>query len=245
MRRSPVALALAAALAVTACGDAADDAADSASTSTSTSITSTTAAGGSAEATTTTAAPATTAATTTSPTTTQTPTTTTAVTTTTATSTTATTTVAPDDGECLVGTWVVTEEQMNVFYDALEAEMDAPAELGVAGQAVLDLGPDTYEWRPEFVLELTVAGTTGTGDASGSITGEYVTADGVITTMSEVNQLELIVEVGGQTIDGSDLGNEMLNSAPINDAPYECADGSVTIWFSTADGSVPIALAPA
>ncbi|MEX2626679.1 MAG: hypothetical protein WD225_07325 [Ilumatobacteraceae bacterium] len=240
MRTPPLVLALAAALAVTACGDTADDAADTASTSTSSSITSTTgatAAGGTSDPTTTTAAPATTAATTTSPTTTD-VTTTTQATTTTAT----TTTVAPDDGACLVGTWVVSEEQMNVFYDALEAEMDVPAELGVVGQAVLELGPDTYEWRPEFVLELTVAGTTGTGDASGSITGEYVTADGVITTMSEVNQLELVVEVGGQTIDGSDLGNEMLNSAPINDAPYECVDGSVTIWFTTADGSVPIAL---
>jgi hypothetical protein len=48
-----------------------------------------------------------------------------------------------------------------------------------------------------------------------------------------------------QSFDGSDLGNDFLNSSPINSAPYDCSGPTPVIDFDTGEGSVPITLQPA
>ena len=159
--------------------------------------------------------------------------------------------IAPEpdvDGACLVGEWVVTEEEMNKFYDAIESTVDAPLALAVEGSAPLVFRADgTYRWDPEFTLTVEVAGTSGTGEATGDITGNWSASEGVLTTDSDVNALEVSITVGGVTIAGDDLANGLLDSSPINGVTYSCDGPAPMLDFLTGDPevTVPITLTPA
>ncbi len=151
------------------------------------------------------------------------------------------------DGACLVGEWVVTEDEMNKFYDGLESTVDAPLSISVEGGAPLSLGADgTYRWDPEFIFTVEVAGTTGTGLTTGDITGNWSAADGVVTTESDVNALEVSITVGGVTIDGGDMANGFLNSSPVNGVTYSCDGMYPVLDFMTGDPdvTVPVSLFP-
>lgn len=155
---------------------------------------------------------------------------------------------APDTGECLVGEWVVTEEQMNAYYAGLMGTLEAPLTITTTGSAPLSFAADgTYEWAPGFALTVEVAGATGTGDVGGTITGNWTAADGVVTTASDVNALVVQITVNGVVFDGADLANGLLNSSPVNGVTYSCDGPSPVLDFQTADPSVtvPVTLTPA
>jgi len=152
------------------------------------------------------------------------------------------------DGSCLVGDWVVTEDQMNAFYAGLMDTVEAPLDISVVGSAPLSFGAGgTYLWAPAFTLSLTAAGQSGTGVTGGNITGQWSATDSVVTTSSDVNALTVEVTVGGITFSGDELANGLLNSSPINGVTYSCGDGAPVLDFVTADPevTVPVALAPA
>lgn len=156
----------------------------------------------------------------------------------------------PIDPTCLVGRWVVPEEQLTRFYDALAPDWGAAAggdvQFEVLGQVLLSFGEATYEYLPDFIIEqLPWAGVTGTGDVTGSIVGRYTASDGIIMTSWEVNTTRLTINVRGQTLDAAHIRNSILSSAPINAAPYRCADGQPEIDFDTGSGRIPITLSPA
>lgn len=162
----------------------------------------------------------------------------------------AATTVAsePVNGDCLVGDWVVTEDEMNSFYSGLMATLDAPLLIEATGSAPLSFRADgTYGWAPDFVLTVEVAGQRGEGVTGGTITGNWAVADGVITTASEVNALEVAVTVGGATVSGDDLTNGLLDASPVNGVTYSCDGPSPVLDFKTADPdvTVPITLSRA
>jgi hypothetical protein len=159
-----------------------------------------------------------------------------------------TTTEAPDEGECLVGNWVVTEQQMDAFYAGLMSTLEAPLTIDTVGSAPLSFAADgTYTWAPGFALTVEVAGATGTGDVSGTINGKWADVDGVVTTFSDLNALVVSIEVNGVTFDGADLANGLLNSSPVNGVTYSCAGPAPVLDFKTADPSVtvPVTLTPA
>lgn len=239
--RTPAIVLAAAVLALSACGG--DDGGAGGVADTTTTTTTTTEAlaageGGSDGATTTTAAPATTTTTTEA--------TTTTTTTTTLPPTTTTTEPEPEpDPTCLVGAWVVPQDQLTRFYDALAVDAGGgELQFEIVGQMLLTFGEDTYQYLPDFFLQVEVAGLTGTGDVSGSITGSYTVADGIITTSNESNDTRLTIDVMGQSIDGTDILNSILASAPINSAPYECVGEDLVIGFETGSGRIPITLSP-
>lgn len=150
--------------------------------------------------------------------------------------------------DCLVGDWVVDEEQMNSFYGALTSTMDSPVTINVVGVAPLSFGADgTYEWAPDFALMIEVAGQRGTGVTGGTITGDWTAVDGVVTTSSDVNALTMSISVGGSVIDGSDIGNGLLNASPVNGVTYSCDGATPVLDFKTGDPAVtvPVTLQPA
>ncbi|MEQ8439733.1 MAG: hypothetical protein RIB65_19740 [Ilumatobacter fluminis] len=157
------------------------------------------------------------------------------------------TTAAPTPGECLVGNWVITQDEMNAFYDTLEATVDAPLDITVSGQTLLDLTADTYLYTANFDLTVDVAGQSGTGQSTGTVSGTYSAVDGVIVTTLGSSDLNVIISVMGQTIDGSSMANGWLTAAPINDSPYDCSGPTPVIMFETADPGVrhPVTLTPA
>jgi hypothetical protein len=155
---------------------------------------------------------------------------------------------APDDEDCLIGNWVVTEEQMDAYYAGLMSTMDAPLTMDTEGSAPLSFDADgTYAWAPDFALVVEVAGQGGTGDVGGTITGRWAAADGVVTTSSEVNALTVSIAVNEIVFDGADLANGMLNSSPVNGVTYSCDGPTPVLDFKTADDAVtvPVTLEPA
>ena len=163
--------------------------------------------------------------------------------------TTAPTTAPPTEpgasDDCLVGEWVVTEAEMNAFYDAVEARLDQPVDFTITGEAGLVFTDTAYAWAPAFTLQLDLSGITGTGDAGGSISGTYTTADGVLSTEVGESAMTLTVEVAGQTIDGAELGNGFITSVPFVDSPYSCDGPTPVIQFETIDDRHPVTLTPA
>ncbi|HSL73995.1 MAG TPA: hypothetical protein VK853_05995 [Ilumatobacteraceae bacterium] len=152
----------------------------------------------------------------------------------------------PDDGSCLVGEWVVTEEEMDAFYAGLMGTVEAPLTIDTTGSAPLTFRADgTYSWAPAFTLTIEVAGAVGEGVVSGSIDGAWTAADGIVTTMSDVNAIDVSITVNGVTFSGSDVANGLLNESPVNGVTYSC-DGPV-LDFKTADPgvTVPVTLTPA
>jgi len=156
--------------------------------------------------------------------------------------------VTADEGECLVGDWVVTEDQMNAFYDGLMSTLEAPIGIDASGSAPLSFAADgTYRWAPDFALGVEVAGQSGTGVTGGTITGDWSAAVGVVTTSSDINALAVAIEVNGVTFGGDDLVNGLLNSSPVNGVTYSCDGPTPVLDFQTGDPAVtvPITLAPA
>jgi hypothetical protein len=154
----------------------------------------------------------------------------------------------PDAGECLVGDWVVTEEQMDGFYSGLMSTLEAPLTIDTAGSAPLSFAADgTYEWAPGLTLTVEVAGASGTGGVGGTITGNWTATEGVVTTSSDLNALVVSITVNGVVFDGADLANGLLNSTPINGVTYSCEGPTPVLDFKTADPSVtvPVTLTPA
>ncbi len=144
----------------------------------------------------------------------------------------------PAGPECLVGDWVITEDELNAYYDALEVGFSAsgPAPtFDVAGQVLLTFTPTEYVYTGNFDLTLGIAGQEGTGTSTGTVSGTWTTADGVIVAETTETDLSVSVSIGGITLDGSELANGLLNDAPINAAPYDCA--GPTLGFQTGDGS--------
>lgn len=150
--------------------------------------------------------------------------------------------VAADDPACLVGDWLITEDSMQAFYDS----MDAPATFTVNGDTGLAFrADDTYEYTPGFTLEIDMGGMIASGTLTGSIAGSYETADGVITTSNEDNDIDLTVSAGGTTMDGSDLGEGFLSSSPVNSADFECTPEGPVLTWQGGSGGLDITLIPA
>jgi hypothetical protein len=153
-----------------------------------------------------------------------------------------------DEGECLVGDWVVTEAQMDAYYAGLMSTLDGPLTMDTEGSAPLSFGADgTYAWAPAFALVVEVAGQGGSGDVGGTITGNWTAADGVVTTSADVNALTVSISVNGISFDGADLANGLLNTSPVNGVTYSCDGPTPVLDFKTADPAVtvPVTLTPA
>lgn len=148
----------------------------------------------------------------------------------------------PLDPECLIGDWVLTQEQMQSFYDALGEETDGITFIA-EGSAGLGFTATDYRWTPEFTLNFEVAGVMGQGITSGTLGGTYTASEGIITTTVGDNNLSATVTINGATQDGSDLLGAVISSDPINDTPYDCSDPDAPVLqFETATGRTPIVL---
>lgn len=156
----------------------------------------------------------------------------------------------PADGpECLVGDWIITEAEMNAYYDALEAALAAEAgtspTIDVAGNVGLQFTPTDYTYTGNFDLTLAVAGQEGNGTSTGTVAGTWSGDDGVIVTELGESDLTVSVSIGGITLDGSDLANGLLNDLPINAAPYDCEGPSLEFRTGAGTPRHTVTLTPA
>lgn len=146
------------------------------------------------------------------------------------------------DGDCLVGDWLISEEELQGFYDAV-SETSGGVQFTVEGGSGLSFSETDYQYTPELSLLLDVAGMPAEGALSGSIAGEYSVTDNVITTVHNESNVDFLITMNGTTTDGAELFGAFLSEAPINNAAYSCTAEGPLIQFSTGgDGTVPVQL---
>lgn len=153
----------------------------------------------------------------------------------------------PLDPACLIGDWVLTQEQMQSFYNAVATEAEGVT-FTAEGSAGLSFAATTYRWTPEFtlILELVGVDVEGQGVTTGTLGGTYTASEGIITTTVGDNNLSATLTINGATQDGSDVLGAFISSDPINDTPYDCSDPEAPVLqFETATGRTPIVLARA
>ncbi len=145
------------------------------------------------------------------------------------------------DGSCIEGDWTVSSEELQGYDAALGEASGVPMTVdGTARIRFIDL---QYVYDAVFELRIDIAGQVAVANADGVATGSYVIEDGIISTELGANNLDIVVNVGGMEIDAGDLGNDLLSSFPVNDAPFDC-DGP-TIYFDTGGPDKhPIRLTP-
>jgi hypothetical protein len=137
-----------------------------------------------------------------------------------------------------VGDWLISQDEMNAYYDALESSLastgPAPT-FEVRGQVELTFTPTEYTYTANFDLTFGVAGQEGTGASTGTVSGSWTAAAGVIVIDTTDSDLSVSVSVGGITFDGSELANGLLDQAPINEAPFDCS--GPTLGLQTGEGT--------
>lgn len=146
-------------------------------------------------------------------------------------------------GACLVGNWQFSQEQLQGFYTA--ASDASGVDITIDGTAEIEFTETTYEYRIDFTLSFPLPDLGEvSGAASGSVSGDYTAADGVITTVHDESDVTLTADLAGKPIDLSDLENEIISEHPVNEANYHCEDGAPVIDFVIPDGTHPVRLTP-
>ena len=145
---------------------------------------------------------------------------------------------AGSDPSCLVGEWIVTEDEMNGYYDSIEGSFpEGPAPtFDIAGNVLLTFTETDYIYVADFDLTLDVVGQSGTGDTRGTVSGTWDVVDGLVVTTLGSSDLDVSVNIGGVTLSGSEFANGLLDSAPINDAAFDCAGPTISFQTGEVDG---------
>lgn len=151
----------------------------------------------------------------------------------------------PTDPGCLVGDWVIAQSEMQKFYDAVSGSTEGLS-LTIEGDTGLSFTTDTFTYTPDFTLVLEIAGVAGEGVTTGSLSGGWTAADGIVTTTVGANDIDVQVSIAGTEVDASDSVGGIIASDPINQAPFDCSDPAAPVLqFDTGTESrVPLALSP-
>lgn len=146
---------------------------------------------------------------------------------------------AVSPAECLVGSWLFSQDVMNEFYSSIDT---GGAELSIDGGSVLSFTEEAYEFDADFTLTMDI-GMTADGVLTGTVGGSYSASEDVLTTANETNDVSLDVSVMGTTVDATNEFEGFMEFFSINDTPYECADGELTLHYrGGGDQRVPLTL---
>ena len=145
-------------------------------------------------------------------------------------------------GDCLVGTWLVSDSELQGFYTAVG--VNSGLELVTDGTLELTFTESSYVYVADFVFGFVLPGGAGeaSGDTTGSVSGDYTVTDGVITTVHDESNLTLDAEINGMPMDLSDMENELVSEHPINSVSYHCEGGAPVINFVVPGGTHPVRL---
>lgn len=150
---------------------------------------------------------------------------------------------AENHAACLVGDWLVSETELQKFYDTVDV---ADLQIAVTGGMGLAFEEDTYSFHPDFKIVLDISGFEGTGELYGDAFGTYTADDATVTTSAEnVDNIEFSIMVMGQKFDGKEMSDSIFAMFAINEAPYECSNDELVIGYQNVDGEpvVPVTFA--
>ncbi|WP_157426768.1 hypothetical protein [Agromyces salentinus] len=150
---------------------------------------------------------------------------------------------AASPSNCLVGDWVLTDEQMQRYYDQMNADL---AEYAIvydpSGSSGLSFAEDgTYAYTPDLSMSVDIAGLPAEATLGGTLSGQYAVDGSTVSTSNDTNELSMDVTVDGEAMDGTAVTEQILAS-PITSAPYDCSGETPVIHFSTGASTVPLTL---
>ncbi|MET4156624.1 hypothetical protein [Agromyces sp. PvR057] len=149
-----------------------------------------------------------------------------------------------EPSNCLVGDWVLSDDQMQRYYDQVNVDL---AEYAIVydptGSAGLSFAEDgTYAYTPALTLAVDIAGLPAEATLGGTLSGQYAVDGETLRTSNDTNALSMDVTVDGVAMDGTPVTEQILAS-PITSAPYDCSGATPVIHFSTGASTVPLTLA--
>lgn len=152
---------------------------------------------------------------------------------------------APAAGPCPVGTWLISTEALQGFYDLIGERSGVT--FAVRGGALLVLteeGTFEYQFR-DYGLSQSVAGTTTDVTIDGTIGGTYTTDGSRFTTTIMAPDVTASATVNGAAIDATAILQGILAEFPLSNATYACEGGELVVDFRVLDGTTPIPMSPA
>lgn len=146
--------------------------------------------------------------------------------------------------KCLIGEWYISEEELQVFYDSVNEASDGAVSFTVDGDTGLSFDGTTFEYTPDLSLTISAPSTEGVGTLVGSISGPYTATNTMIAAENETVDVDYSYVVGGVEQDASALFANLITTAPVNEADYECTPDGPLVSFDNGFGRVPLQLVP-
>lgn len=145
---------------------------------------------------------------------------------------------APKSSECLVGKWVVSESELQSFYDTVNVSQ---ATFSISGDMGLAFTEDTYQFLPDFALTLEISGIDAVGEIVGDVSGSYTADEESLTTSYEdSDNVDFVITVMGQEFDGKEMSDTFLAMFAINESPYTCENDALTLGYQNVDGEAVV-----
>jgi hypothetical protein len=156
-------------------------------------------------------------------------------------------TEAPADGvaACPVGTWLITTEALQGFYDTVNAS--AGTDFSFAGEVLFTLDADgnfVYS-MPDFELTNSIGGLETVVTLLGDISGTYEVVDGRFLTTIVNPDVTATVISGGAVVDGTTILEQFLTEFPVDNATFTCAGDGMVVDFPVVGSTASVAMIPA
>ena len=148
-------------------------------------------------------------------------------------------------GDCPVGTWLITTEALQGFYDTVNES--AGTGFSFVGEVLFTLGADgnfVYS-MPDFELTNSLGGTATTVTLLGDISGTYEVVDGGFLTTIVTPDVTATVIADGAPIDGTAILEQFLTEFPVNNATFTCTDDGMIVDFPVVGSTASVPMVPA
>lgn len=158
-------------------------------------------------------------------------------------------TEAPADtdvaGVCPVGTWLITTEALQGFYDTVNAS--AGTEFSFVGQVLFTLGADgTFVYSmQDFELTNSLGGAATSVTLLGDISGTYEVVDARFLTTIVNPDVTATVIADGVVVDGSAILEQFLAEFPVNNATFTCTGDDMVVDFPVVGSTASVQMVPA
>jgi hypothetical protein len=154
----------------------------------------------------------------------------------------------PDSGGndgCPVGTWLITTEALQAFYDTVNAS--SGTDFSFVGQVLFTLGADgTFVYAmQDFVLTSSIGGPVTSVTLVGEVSGNYEVVDARFHTTIVNPDVTATVVSDGVVVDGTMILEQFLTEFPVNNATFACVGDDLIVDFPVVGSSASVVMVPA
>ena len=146
---------------------------------------------------------------------------------------------------CPVGTWLITTEALQAFYDTVNASQGT--DFSFVGQVLFTLGADgTFIYAmQDFVLTSSLGGPVTSVTLVGEVSGTYEVVDARFLTTIVNPDVTATVVSDGVVVDGTMILEQFLTEFPVNNATFACVGDDLIVDFPVVGSSASVRMVPA